>query len=292
MDFEEFLDAMGESEFVRMMRSHDHRLEGLFAEKLTYQLRQYYFVGGMPEIVLSYLNDKNIKEVRRLQSAILAAYRRDISKHTTKTESVRIGQVLGSLPSQLAKESKRFIYGAAKPGGRATDFEMAIQWLIDAGLVYKIPRVTKIAVPLAIYEELAAFKLYFLDVGLFGCMAGVDASAILLDAAPTTEFRGVMAEEYVAQQLVCAGFNPYYWTNPRTPAEIDFVLEADGDVIPVEVKASTNVRGKSIAQYAKENPGSRGVRFSLLGYERQSWLTNYPLYALPFYFGGGAVEDF
>lgn len=292
MDFEEFLEAMGEGEFVRMMGSHDHRLEGLFADKLTHQLRQYYFVGGMPEIVLSYRNDKNLKEVRRLQSAILAAYRRDISKHTTKTESVRIGQVLGSMPSQLAKESKRFIYGAAKPGARATDFEMAIQWLIDAGLVYKIPRVSKIAVPLAIYEDLAAFKLYFLDVGLFGCMAGVDASAILLDAAPPTEFRGVMAEEYVAQQLVCAGFKPYYWTNPRTPAEIDFVIEADGEVIPIEVKASTNVRGKSIAQYAKENPGSRGVRFSLLGYERQSWLTNYPLYALPFYFGGGSVDEF
>lgn len=291
LDFGEFLLALGEKELYAMLEKHDHSLEHFFSSKLTDLLRQYYYVGGMPEAVSEYSETKNLNQIRKIQSDILQAYRNDISKHTTKTESIRISQVLDSLPTQLSRENKRFIFGAARPGGRAADFEMAIQWLIDAGLVYKIPRVTKIASPLKFYQELTAFKLFFLDVGLLCCMSDVKASTILLESDALVEYKGMLAEQYTAQQLISAGFSPFYWSNDKSPAELDFIIETENDVYPVEVKASTNVRGKSIAQYAQNNPGKRGIRFSLLGYQKQDWLTNYPLFTMPFYFKEGEISE-
>lgn len=284
MDFEEFLMAAGEEKLCEMLHLKDAALENSFSQKLTDLLQQYYFIGGMPEIVGSFAHNKDIAEVRRLQSDIIEAYRRDISKHTSRQESIRIGLVLSSLPSQLSKENKRFIYGVAKKGGRAAEFELAIQWLIDAGLVYKIPRVSKIASPLNFYIDMSSFKLFFLDVGLLGCMAGVEPAAVLFGADSLSEFKGMLSEEYVAQQLVSAGYKPCYWSNDRTPAELDFIIEENGGVFPVEVKASVNVRGKSLSQYLKNNPEARGLRFSLRPYERQPRLTNFPLYTLPFNF--------
>ena len=191
-------------------------------------------------------------------------------------------QVLQSLPSQLAKENKRFIYSAVKKGSRAAEFEIAIQWLIDAGLVYKVSRVNKVAVPLRFYEDIEAFKLFFLDIGLLCCMAGVPASAMLINTDALTEYKGMISEQYVAQQLSSADIDLFYWSNPRTPAELDFVVQLNGRVYPIEVKAGANVRGKSLSQFLKENDTAEGLRYSLLPYKQQDRLTNIPLYELPF----------
>lgn len=290
MDFEEFMDGIGEKPLTDMLQHRDPQMLAPFGTKLTDLLRRYYFVGGMPEVVSAFVRNNDLTEVRRLQMNLLEAYRRDISKHASKRESIRIGQVLASLPSQLAKENKRFVYGAAKPGARAADFEVAIQWLADAGLVYKVPRVSKIATPLTFYQDLVAFKLFFLDVGLLGCMAEVDAASLLLSPESLVEFRGMLTEQYVCQQLVAAYFKPFYWSNTNTPAELDFIISTSAcGPIPVEVKASVNVRSKSLSQYIKDNPGHRGIRFSLAGFKRQSAITNYPLFTIPFYFQDGQI---
>ncbi|MBD5248314.1 MAG: ATP-binding protein [Barnesiella sp.] len=284
MDFEEFMNATGETRLSDLLRLRDNNLIQPFAQTLTDIMRRYMYVGGMPEIVKSFVDSNDLNEVRRLQSDIIEAYRKDISKHASKTESIRIGQVLSSLPSQLAKENKRFIYGVAKPGGRAADFELAIQWLIDAGLIYKVPRVRKVAAPLNFYEDISAFKLFFLDVGLLGCMAGINALSIIVNPDSLSEFKGMLTEEYVCQQLVSIGFKPFYWSNDKTPAELDFIIDVDGQPIPIEVKAAVNVRSRSLSQFLKDNPGINGIRFSLAGYVEQDRLTNYPLFTIPYYF--------
>lgn len=283
MDFEEYLEAVGQHNLCDIMRNGDRQLIDTFSTKLSELLFQYYYVGGMPEVVSAFVKDSDLQKVRQIQASIIDAYRKDISKHTTKTESVRIRQVLSSLPSQLVKENKRFVYGVAKKGGRAADFEMAIQWLVDAGLVYKVNRLSKVSMPLKFYEELEAFKLFFLDTGLLGCMSQVPASLILNPADTLTEFKGMLAEQYVAQQLKAAGIELFYWSNDKTPAELDFVIQKDDDVLPVEVKSGTNVRGKSISRFVEQNPDKRGVRFSLLGYRQQERITNIPLYEVPFF---------
>lgn len=284
MDFEEYMLGTGQKTLSDLLASQDEGLIATFSEKLTDLLFQYFFVGGMPEAVVEFAKNKDLNAVRKIQKNILDAYHRDTIKHTSKTEAIRIDQVLSSLPSQLAKENKRFIYGVAKKGARAADFEMAIQWLIDAGLVYKASRVSKIAMPLKFYEDIGAFKLFFVDTGLLGCMAEVPSSILIDRTENLSEFKGMLAEEFVAQQLISAGLSLFYWTNDSTPAEIDFAIQKDGSVYPVEVKASRNVRGKSIAQYIKDNPGLRGIRFSLLDYKEQDWILNIPLYEIPYRF--------
>lgn len=282
MDFEEFVDAVDQWRLSDMMKSGDRKSVEIFTPKFVELLRQYMFVGGMPEVVKAFVDNNDPLQVRQLQSYIVEAYRKDISKHATKHESVRIGQVMGSLPSQLSKENKRFVYGVAKPGARAADFELAIQWLIDAGLVYKVPRVKKVAMPLSFYEDLSAFKLFFLDVGLLGCMSGIEAALLLLKPEMLGEFKGMLTEQYVCQQLVAADFKPVYWSNERTPAELDFIIYASGQILPIEVKAAANVRSRSLTQFLKDNPDLRGLRFSLAGYVEQERLTNYPLYEIPY----------
>lgn len=292
MDFEEFLMALGENGVCGLLARRDYNLAEAFSQKLTGLFRTYLFVGGMPEVVKSFVDVRNLAEVRRLQTDIVEAYRRDISKHVSKTVSVRIGQVLGSLPSQLSKENKRFVFGVARPGGRAADFEIAIQWLIDAGLVYKVPRVRKVAVPLSFFEEMATFKLFFIDVGLLGCLSGIESSSLLLEPEALVEFKGMMAEEYVCQQLISCGFKPYYWSNDKTPAELDFVIDIAGRPVPIEVKPAANVRSRSLSQFLKDNPALRGIRFSLAPYIRQDNLTNYPLYVLPFHFSAVGTAEY
>ncbi len=280
MDFEEFIYATGQKTLCDILSDNDNTLIDTFSSKLISLLYQYYFIGGMPEVVKSFVENNDINKARSIQESIIDAYRKDISKHTSKIESIRIGQVLSSLPSQLAKENKKFIYGVAKKGSRASDFELAIQWLVDAGLIYKVCRVSKIATPLKFYEDITAFKLFFLDVGLLCCMAKVPPTAMLVNNDSLAEYKGMVAEEYVAQQLFAAGMDLYYWSNDKTPAELDFIIQLDDDVYPIEVKASTNVRGKSIAQFVKDNPDKKGIRFSLLGYKKQDWLINIPLYSI------------
>lgn len=255
-------------------------------------LRQYYFVGGMPEVVAGYIADHDLKEVRLRQREILDAYRRDISKHTTATETVRIGQVLGSLPSQLAKENKKFIYNVIKKGARAAEYGLAIQWLIDAGIVHKICRVKELQMPVKFYEDLGAFKLFLLDCGLLGCMVGAPASQMLVGDNVFTEFKGAFTEQFVLQQLAAMDVPVYYWSSETTSAEIDFVIQTDERVIPVEVKAEVNVRARSMAEYIKSHPAQnlKGLRISMLGYRDQEWMENIPLYGVQKYFDAAAEE--
>lgn len=280
MNFSEFLDAMGKTELIALIHSKEWQVIELMRDKFEYLLRQYYYVGGMPKVVSKYVSNGDLAEVRKEQMAIVDAYRRDISKHTTNRESMRIGQVLDSLPSQLARENKKFVYGAVRKGARAADFELAIQWLVDAGIVLRVHRISEARMPLKFYEQLDAFKLFLLDCGLLACMADTAADQMLVDNKVFIEFKGAFTEQYVAQELVSMGIKPYYWSNDRTPAEIDFVVQQDGKAIPIEVKASTNVRSKSLAQFIKDNEGLKGLRLSLCSYIDQSWMENVPLYAL------------
>ena len=280
MNFSEFLDAMGKTELITLIHSKEWQVIELMKEKFEYLLRQYYYVGGMPKVVSKYVSNGDLAEVKKEQMAIVDAYRRDISKHTTNRESMRIGQVLDSLPSQLARENKKFVYGAVRKGARAADFELAIQWLVDAGIVLRVHRISEARMPLKFYEQLDAFKLFLLDCGLLACMADTAADQMLVDNKVFIEFKGAFTEQYVAQELVSMGIKPYYWSNDRTPAEIDFVVQQDGKAIPIEVKASTNVRSKSLAQFIKDNEGLKGLRLSLCSYIDQSWMENVPLYAL------------
>ena len=280
MDYEEFLQATGNEGWIEVLHSNDWPLIETLMPKMTDLLRQYYYVGGMPGVVSKFAENADLAQVRTLQREILEAYRRDISKHTTETESTRIRQVLDSLPSQLAKENKKFVYGAIRKGSRAKDFELAIQWLQDAGIVYKASRVKEGRMPLKFYEDMDAFKLFLLDCGLLACMADAPASQMLVGDNVFTEFKGAFTEQYVMQQLKAIGYTPYYWSNARTPTEIDFIIQTDSRIIPIEVKAEENVRARSLAQFVKDNPGLKGLRISMKGYADQGWMENIPLVAI------------
>lgn len=287
MDFEEFLMAAGEADLCNLLHQPDWEILKILSTKYIDLLRQYYYVGGMPEVVDHFIQHHDLQEVRNKQREILDAYRRDISKHTTPMESMRIGQVLQSLPSQLARENKKFIYNVLKKGARAAEYELAIQWLMDAGLVHKVSRVKELQMPVKFYEDLSAFKLFLLDCGLLGCMTEASASQMLVGDNVFKEFKGAFTEQFVLQQLVTQGFSPYYWSSDKTPAEIDFVLQTDQRVIPVEVKAEENVRARSMSEYIKSHPeySLKGLRISMMGYQDQDWMENIPLYAISKYFG-------
>ena len=280
MNFNEFLDAVGQEQLRKILDSQDWQLIESLSSKYIEYLRQYYYVGGMPEAVDSYCKYKDLAQVRHIQNNILKAYRNDISKHATKTESVKIGQVLDSLPSQLAKENKKFIYGVIKNGARASEYELAIQWLIDAGIIHKVNRIKEAKMPIKFYEDISAFKLFLLDLGLFACMCDVPAAEMLIGDNVFVEYKGAFAEQYVLQQLVCQNMKPYYWSSDRTPSEIDFVIQADNKIIPIEVKAEVNVRARSLRQFINDNPGLKACRFSMLGYADQDWMVNVPLYSV------------
>ena len=284
MDFEEYLEATGNEGWIELLHSKDWGLIDIMKPKMTELLRQYYFVGGMPGVVSKFIENKDLKQVRKLQREILEAYRRDISKHTSAAESTRIREVLDSLPSQLARENKKFIYGAVRKGSRAKDFELAIQWLVDAGIVYKVSRIKEPKMPLKFYEDMEAFKLFLLDCGLLACMTDASADQMLIGDNVFTEFKGAFTEQYVLQQLLALGLKPYYWSNAKTPSEIDFIIQGNQRIIPIEVKAEENVRARSLAQFIKDNPELKGLRISMKGYVDQDWMENIPLIAIDTYF--------
>ena len=284
MDYEEYLDATGNEDWIELLHSKDWGLINIMKPKMTELLRQYYFVGGMPEVVSKFIENTDLQQVRTLQRDILEAYRRDISKHTSAAESTRIREVLDSLPSQLARENKKFIYGAVRKGSRAKDFELAIQWLVDAGIVYRVSRIKEPKMPLKFYEDMDAFKLFLLDCGLLACMTDASADQMLIGDNVFTEFKGAFTEQYVLQQLLALGLKPYYWSNTKTPSEIDFIIQNSQRVIPVEVKAEENVRARSLAQFIKDNLGLKGLRISMKGYVDQEWMENIPIIAIGTYF--------
>ena len=285
MDFEEFLLAMGKEQLVELLRSNSWAALTPLRGMLTELLRQYYFVGGMPEAVKAYVERGDIWEVRSIHSKIIDAYRNDMSKHAPKQQVQRINMVWNSIPSQLARDNKKFIYGALRKGARANDFEIAIQWLVDSGLVHKVHRITKPVVPLKFYEDMSSFKLFLLDCGLLGALSETPPEQILIGDNVFEEYKGAFTENYVLQQLKSLPRTfVYYYSNDNSTLEIDFVVQHDTHIIPIEVKAEENLRAKSLRQFVTDNPGLHGVRFSMSDYREQDWLTNVPLWALKWAF--------
>lgn len=286
MTFVEFLWAMGNESLAQMVMCCDWQGMRTLDAKLQDMLRQYYYVGGMPEAVLSYVTRHELARVRDIQDQIISAYINDMAKHTASiTDRIRL--VWQSIPAQLAKENKKFIYGALRKGGRARDFETAIQWLVDAGLVHRVHRCKVPEMPLKFSEDFDAFKLYLLDVGLLGALAGVEARQILLSNEIFGQYRGAFTENYVYQQLCIRDKLPIcYYSKDNAQVEVDFVMQLPQRILPIEVKAEVNVKSKSLSQFVNidyASLGLKGLRCSMLPYVDQGWMENIPLYAIEGY---------
>ena len=285
MTFGEFLLAKGEKVKKEALDNKEYETMSAVSPLYVELLRQYYFTGGMPAAVSAFIEGQPLHTVRQIQKDILNDYIRDFSKHAPGNEVPRINLVWNSIPSQLGKENRKFIYGMLKKGARAKEFELAIQWLVDCGLVYKIPRTSKVAMPVRFYEDFSAFKLYLLDVGLFGAMVNAPASEILIGSNIFSEYKGTFTELYVLQQLVTVrDLDIYYYSTDDSRTEIDFVVQHEGRVTPVEVKAEENLRAKSLRQVVSNNPSLHGLRFSMSDYRQEDWLDNVPLYGVESYF--------
>ena len=281
MTFDEFLLAMGEKMLVDILKKGDYSLIAPFDARLKELLRQYYFVGGMPEAVSRFVQRRDIHEVRQVQNDILTSYETDIAKHTADATQ-RVRMVWQSIPAQLARENKKFVYGAIRKGARAKDFEIAIQWLIDAGLVYKVNRSRDAKMPLKFYADNDAFKLYLIDIGLLGALSMTPASQMLIGDNVFSEFKGAFTENYVLQQMIARQeFAVYYFSKDNSSLEIDFLVQSESRIIPIEVKAEENVKSKSLSTFVNHDFESyhlKGMRFSMKGYQNQEWMENIPLY--------------
>ena len=281
MSYGEFLLAKGEKQAYQLLEEHNFEITNLLHEKYVDLLRQYYYVGGMPEAVKKYVESGALQEVRRIQQEILKGYERDFSKHAPKEQIERIRLVWKSVPSQLFKDNKKFIYGALRQGARAKDFEEAIEWLVDSGLLYKVPRCTKPALPLNIYEDFSVFKLYLVDVGLLGAMVNTDPAQVLINNQIFSEYKGGMTEEYVLQEMKSRGIAPiYYHKTDNSRLELDFLIQYQGRLLPIEVKAEGNVRANSLTTLLRSAPDLCAVRFSMLPYKKQEQLYCVPLYVV------------
>lgn len=281
LNFQEFLYAMGEDAAAEILQTKDQRMITVLREKLSDLLRQYYYVGGMPEAVNYYKDNKEFTGVRQIQKNLLAYYQQDFSKHAEPRLTERLNLVWSSIPAQLAKENRKFIYGQVRQGARAKDFELAIQWLSDCGLIHVIHRVTKPGYPLKAYEDLNAFKIYLLDVGLLGAMADLSSNTIVEGNRIFTEFKGALAEQYVLQELIAEDhLNPMYYSAENSRMEIDFIVQKGDEVIPIEVKAEENLRAKSLRSYCAKYKPKTAVRFSMSDYREQDWMVNVPLYEI------------
>ena len=279
MSFMEFLGNIGERQLVNQLQNKNWELIAVFHEKLVEILRLYYFIGGMPEAVSNYIDYKNLDTVRSIQQKILASYENDFAKHAPNEIVPRIRLVWNALISQLTKENKKFIYGQIKKGGRAKDFETAINWLVDAGLVLKVNRIEKPILPLNAYADFDAFKLFLLDIGLLNAIADLDQIILLEKNNILIEFKGALTEQFVCQQLKIKK-DLYYWTASNATAEVDFVLQAQNEIIPIEVKAEENLKSKSLKVYVEKYTPKTAIRTSMSKYRQEDWLTNVPLYGV------------
>jgi hypothetical protein len=281
MNFTEFLEAKGETRLVALLKEQDWELITQFNQKYIQFLKEYYFVGGMPEAVNFFVQKENFKGVRLIQQNILMAYEQDFSKHAPSEIIPKIRMIWKAVVSQLSKENKKFIYGIIKEGARAKDYELALSWLEDYGLVKKVFRNKKASLPISSYLDLQAFKLYILDVGLLGAMSNLQAQTILLGNSLFQEFKGSLTEQYVLQQLLSEEkLNVCYWANDSGSAEVDFLVEFSGKIVPLEVKATENLQAKSLKTFAQKNPEIHCYRTSLANFKQESWVTNIPLYGL------------
>ena len=286
LSFMEFLDAMGKEILIQEIKEHRWEEMNALGPQLKELLRQYYYTGGMPNVVLSYIQEQDLKKVRRIQKRILRDCNKDISKHAPKNDIPKINMIWNSIPSQLAKENRKFIYGAVKTGGRAKEFENALQWLLDAGLVYKVNRVKKVMMPLKYYEDMECFKLYVVDLGLLGAMAGASANEILADDNCFSSYKGSFTEQYIAQQFYSSyteSEDLFYHTNENSTLEIDFVVQMS-EIYPIEVKAEENLKSKSLSTLLKSNNRLYGIRFSMSPYREQERMVNVPLALAEEYF--------
>jgi len=277
----EFMLAMQKGRFADLLKNGDLEMATTFKQEYVDLLKHYYYVGGMPEAVQNFAENRNFNSVRDIQQRILTAYEQDFSKHAPSEEVPRIRMLWNSIPSQLTKENKKFIYGLIKDGARAKDYEMSMLWLTDCGLVHKVQRVTKPNLPLKAYEDLKAFKLFLVDVGLLSCLVRLGQTVLLDGDRLFNEFKGALTEQYVLQQLkTVKELGTYYWTNDRGSAEIDFLLDTGTEVIPVEVKAEKNLKAKSLKTYCEKFKPKTAVRTSMSDYKKEDWLTNIPLWAI------------
>lgn len=279
MTYEEFLIAMGKHNLLKTLQEQDWDIINTLSDNYIDLLRQYYYVGGMPEAVLAYSEGRGLQEVRQIQERILSAYRYDFSKHAPSNEVPRINMVWDSIPAQLAKDNKKFIYGALKKGARAAQYEDAIQWLIDAGLVYKVNRVSDIKMPLKFYEDFSAFKLFTLDVGLMGAMVGAPSSLVLIGNDIFKEYKGAFTELFAYTQMVTIGMPVYYHSVNNSTIEIDFAIQMGEAVYPVEVKAEVNLQSKSLKTFMESHPELKALRLSMQNHIDQGWVENLPLFA-------------
>ncbi len=279
MNFLEFLDAIGEKGLAQLIATRDWSNISMFAPRLKDYLKQYYYVGGMPEAVLSFSEYHDWQEVREIHNEILESYDRDFSKHAPEDIVPRIRMLWNSLPSQLSKENRKFIYGLVKEGARAREYEIALQWLLDGGLIHKVSNVSTPRIPLKGYEDKSAFKLYAVDIGLLGAMSGLDSATLVNGNKIFTEFKGALTEQYVLQQLILK-HKPYYYSKSNSQLEIDFLVQKEGLVIPIEVKAEENLKAKSLRQFVADNDSIIAYRTSMSDFRKESWMINIPLYCI------------
>lgn len=277
LSFKEFLLATGNEILVKNMEEGRWNELSALSHTFIELLRQYYYVGGMPEAVRNYVENKDLFAVRKIQNRILSDYRKDFGKHVPSALLPKVKMIWDSVPAQLAKENKKFIYGALKKGARAKDFEDAIQWLLDAGLIHKVVRVNKVCKPLKFYEDIGAFKLFLVDLGLLGAMADVSAKDVLANNKAFVEYKGAFSEQYVLQELIVIGKKVYYYSRENSTLEIDFLIQKE-EIYPIEVKAEENLKSKSLRTLFEENDQLKPLRFSMSDYREQEWMQNVPLY--------------
>ena len=281
LNFYEFLCAIGQERFAELLKTNDFQTITAFKTKYTEWLRQYYYIGGMPAAVASFVERKDFVEVRKIQQNILASYESDFSKHAPAEIVPRIRLVWNAILPQLAKENRKFIYAKIQQGARAREFELAMAWLLDCGLIKQVYRVTKPALPLKGYLDFSAFKLFMVDVGLMTAIAELDVKILLNGSAIFEEFKGALTEQFVFQQLSQnENLIITYWSSESSKSEIDFLLQFSGEIVPLEVKASENLQAKSLRTFCQKYQPKTAIRTSLSDYRQESWLTNVPLYLI------------
>ena len=279
LNYKEFLLALGEERFVEILDRDDISMITTFKEKYIERLKEYYFIGGMPEVVYDFVRNKDFNKVREIQNNLLNYYQQDFSKHAPNILVPRLNMVWNSIPMQLAKENKKFIYGQLREGARAKDFELAIQWLEDCGLIHKVERISKPGLPLKAYMDLSAFKIYLSDVGLLSAMGELSVQAIVDGNRIFTEFKGALTEQFVLQQLISQlGLHAYYYSAEKSRGEVDFLVQGNSSIIPIEVKAEENLQAKSLKAFVEKYKPKYAVRTSMSDYREETWLINIPLY--------------
>lgn len=283
LNFFEFLNAVGEGKLAELLSGNDYELINSFATKTSDWLRKYYYVGGMPEVIEVFLETDDMKEVRLIQNELLLYYENDFSKHAPADQLPRIQMVWNSIPAQLAKENRKFIYGVIREGARAKDFELAIQWLTDYGLIHKSIHVSKPGMPLISYMEQSSFKMFMLDVGLLAAKTNLSAKTLLEGNRVFEEFKGALTEQYVAQELVARGIGLYYYSTKNSSGEIDFIVQREDYIIPVEVKAEENLKAQSLKSFCRKYEPEIAIRSSMSGYREEAWMRNIPLYMIASY---------